>query len=92
MQIKRKSIQMFCTTDMVPQDHLLRIADKAINWNLIYGCVVDTHIPDHGRTSMDQVMLIKLPSIQYLYDIKSMWKNVKKSEANIAYRWFFVLK
>ena len=33
---KREQIQMFCMDDMVPQDHLLRIIDKAINWNFIY--------------------------------------------------------
>ena len=33
---KREQIQMFCMDDMVPQDHLLRIIDKAINWNFIW--------------------------------------------------------
>ena len=54
---------MFCMDDMVPQDHLLRIIDKAIDWNFIYGLVVDKYSPDNGRPSMDPVMLIKLPFI-----------------------------
>ena len=33
---KREQIQMFCMDDMVPQDHLLRMIDKAIDWNFIY--------------------------------------------------------
>ena len=32
---KRERIQMFCMDDMVPQNHMLRLIDKAINWNFI---------------------------------------------------------
>ena len=46
---KRGQIQIFCMDDMVPQDHLLRIIDKAIDWNFIYGLVVDKYSPDNGR-------------------------------------------
>lgn len=31
---------MFCMDDMVPQNHLLRIIDKAIDWSFIYDFVV----------------------------------------------------
>ena len=88
---KREQIQMFCMDDMVPQDHLLRIIDKAINWNFIYDLVVDKYCSDNGRPSMDPVMLIKLPFIQYLYGIRSMRQTVKEIEVNVAYRWFLGL-
>ena len=88
---KREQIQMFCMDDMVPQDHLLRIIDKAINWNFIYDLVVDKYSSDNGRPSMDPVMLIKLPFIQYLYGIRSMRQTVKEIEVNVAYRWFLGL-
>lgn len=32
---KREQLQMFCIEDMVPQDHLLRLIDKAIDWSFI---------------------------------------------------------
>lgn len=89
---KREQIQMFCMDDMVPQDHLLRIIDKAIDWNFIYDLVVDKYSPDNGRPSMDPVMLIKLPFIQYLYGIRSMRQTVKEIEVNVAYRWFLGLE
>ena len=88
---KREQIQMFCMDDMVPQNHLLRIIDKAINWNFIYDLVEDKYCHDNGRPSMDPVMLIKIPFIQYLYGIKSMRQTVKEIEVNIAYRWFLGL-
>ena len=29
-------MQIVCIDDLVPQDHLLRIIDKAIDWSFIY--------------------------------------------------------
>jgi len=55
---KGEQIQMFCMDDMVPQDYLLRIIDKAINWNFIYDLVEDKYCSDNGRPSIDLVMLI----------------------------------
>ena len=89
---KREQIMMFCMDDLVPQDHLLRIIDKAINWNFIYDLVEDKYSSDTGRPSMDPVMLIKIPFIQYLYGIKSMRQTMKEIEVNVAYRWFLGLE
>ena len=89
---KREQVQMFCMDDMVPQDHLLRIIDKAINWNFIYELVQDKYSHDNGRPSMDPVMLIKIPFIQYLYGIRSMRQTMKEIEVNVAYRWFLGLE
>ena len=88
---KREQIQMFCMDDMVPQNHMLRLIDKAINWNFIYELVEEKYSPDNGRPSMDPVMLIKIPFIQYLYGIKSMRQIIKEIEVNVAYRWFLGL-
>ena len=88
---KREQIHFLCMDDMVPQDHLLRIIDKAINWNFIYELVENRYSPDQGRPSMDPVMLIKIPFIQYLYGIRSMRQTIKEIEVNVAYRWFLGL-
>ena len=85
---KREQMLMFCMDDMVPQDHMLRKIDKAINWNFIYDLVVDRYCHDNGRPSLDPVILIKLVFIQYLYGIKSMRQTIKEIEVNVAYRWF----
>ena len=51
----------------------------------------EKYCPDNGRPSMDTVMLIKIPFIQYLYGIKSMRQTMKEIEVNVAYRWFLGL-
>ena len=89
---KREQIQMFCMDDLVPQDHLLRLIDQAIDWSFIYDLVIDKYSADNGRPSMDPVMLIKIPFIQYLYGIRSMRQTVKEIEVNVAYRWFLGLE
>ena len=89
---KREQIQMFCMDDLVPQDHLLRLIDQAIDWSFIYDLVIDKYSTDNGRPSMDPVMLIKIPFIQYLYGIRSMRQTVKEIEVNVAYRWFLGLE
>lgn len=89
---KRDQLQIFCMEDLVPENHLLRIIDKAIDWNFIYELVEDKYCSDNGRPSMDPVMLIKIPFIQYLYGIRSMRQTVKEIEVNVAYRWFLGLE
>lgn len=88
---KREQILMFCMDDMVPTNHMLRLIEKAIDWNFIYDLVEEKYCPDNGRPSMDPVMLIKIPFIQYLYGIKSMRQTIKEIEVNVAYRWFLGL-
>ena len=46
---------MLCMDDMVPQNHMLRLIDKAIDWTFIYELVEEKYCPDNGRPSMDPV-------------------------------------
>ena len=86
---KREQMMMFSMDSMVPQDHMLRLIDKAINWNFIYDLVEDKYCQNNGRPSMDPVMLIKIPFIQYLYGIKSMRQTIREIEVCwILYRIF----
>ena len=78
---KRGQMLMFCMDDMIPQDHLLRKIDKAIDWNFIYDLVEDKYCADNGRPSLDPVLLIKIVFIQYLYGIRSMRQTIKEIES-----------
>lgn len=88
---KREQIQVLCIDDLVPEDHLLRKIENAIDWNFIYELVEDKYSKDKGRPSIDPVTLIKIPMIQYLYGIRSMRQTIKEIEVNVAYRWFLGL-
>lgn len=74
---KREQIQVLCIDDLVPEYHLPRKIENAIEWNFIYELVEDKYSKDKGRPSIDPVTLIKIPIIQYLYGIRSMRQTIK---------------
>ena len=84
-------MQIVSVEQLVPEDHLLRKIDAAIDFSFIYDLVEDRYSQDNGRPSIDPVTLIKIPIIQYMYGIKSMRQTIKEIEVNVAYRWFLGL-
>lgn len=84
----RKQIQMVSIDELVPEDHLVRKIEAAINFDFIYDLVKDLYSENRGRPSIDPVVLIKITLLQYLFGIGSMRKTIKEIETNIAYRWF----
>ena len=86
-----EQIQMVSIEQLVPQDHLLRKIDAAIDFDFIYDLVEDKYCADNGRPSIDPVVLIKIAVIQYMFGIKSMRQTIKEIEVNMAYRWFLGL-
>lgn len=87
----RYQVQMYTMDELVPENHLLRLIDRAIDWTFIYDLVEGKYCPDNGRPSIDPVVLIKIAFIQYLYGIRSMRQTVQEIEVNVAYRWFLGL-
>ncbi|MBF1167554.1 MAG: transposase, partial [[Eubacterium] sulci] len=84
-------MQIVSLESLVPEEHLLRKIDKAIDFSFIYDLVEEKYSPDTGRPSLDPVTLIKIPIIQYMFGIKSMRQTIKDIEVNVAYRWFLGL-
>ncbi len=87
----REQMEMFCLDDLVPQDHLVRKIEAAIDWSFIYELVEPLYSGENGRPSLDPVTLIKLPVLQYMFGIRSMRRTVQEVETNAAYRWFLGL-
>lgn len=72
---------------LVPENHLVRKIDSAINFDFIYDKVKDLYSPI-GAPSIDPVVLIKIIMIQYMFGIPSMRQTIRDIEVNCAYRWF----
>lgn len=51
---------MFCMDDMVSQNHMLRLIDRAVDWTFIYDLVGEKYCPDNRIPGMDPDMLIKI--------------------------------
>ena len=79
---KREQIQLMSLDDLVPQDHLVRKSEAALDRNFIYELVEEKCSEDSERPSIDLVVLIKLlstygrpktkkgffPKHEYVYD------------------------
>lgn len=87
----RGQIEFTSLEDLVPEDHLVRKLENAIEWSFIYEMVEDSYCEDNGRPSLDPVTLIKLPIIQYMFGIRSMRQTIQEIKVNNAYRWFLGL-
>ncbi len=86
-KLDKKQVQMVSIDQLVPENHLVRKLDKAINLEFIYDLVRPLY-SEVGRESIDPVVLFKLNIIQFTFGIRSMRQTVKEVEANIAYRWY----
>ena len=84
-------VQIVSLDQLVPEDHILRKIDRSVDFSFIYDLVEDKYSSDNGRPSIDPVMLIKIPIIQYMFGIKSMRQTIKDIEVNVAYKWFLGL-
>lgn len=57
-QMNRDSVEMVNIDMLVPEDHLLRKIDAAIDFTKIYEFVEDLYCEDNGRPSVDPVVLV----------------------------------
>ena len=73
--------------DYVPEDHLVRKLEEAIDWCFIYPLVTPLY-STFGRPSIDPVILFKMIFINYTFGINSMRKTCQEIKVNLAYRWF----
>lgn len=87
----REQIEILSIDQLVPEDHLVRKIENAIDWSFIYELVEESYSKENGRPSLDPVTLIKLPVLQYMFGIRSMRRTIKEADVNMAYRWFLGL-
>lgn len=86
-KIDRSQIEIISLEDLVPQNHLVRKLEAALDMSFIYDEVRDLYKP-YGRESIDPIVLIKIAMIQYIFGIRSMRQTIKDIEVNFAYRWY----
>ncbi|WP_407062047.1 IS1182 family transposase [Brenneria tiliae] len=80
--------EMVTLEELVPEDHLVRKIDAAIDFEFIRDTVTHLYCPNNGRPAIDPVRLIKMMLLGYLFGIPSERRLVKEIQVNVAYRWF----
>ncbi|WP_446469153.1 IS1182 family transposase [Xenorhabdus stockiae] len=76
---------------LVPQHHLVRQVDAALDFEFIRELVAPLYCHNNGRPAIDPVMLIKMMLLGYLFGIPSERRLVQEIQVNLAYRWFLRL-
>ncbi len=87
-KMDRGVVEIIDTESLVPEGHLLRKIDAAVDFNRIYEMVEALYSEDNGRPSIDPVVLFKMVLIQHLYGLPSLRRTAEEIRANICYRWF----
>jgi len=86
-QSKQSDFIMMTLDDIVPDDHLLRIIDKHMDFDFIYETTAPLY-SDIGRQSVDPVNIFKIELINILYGFNSIRKTTEALKTDVAYRWF----
>ena len=87
-KMERDVIEIVGIDSLVPQDHLLRKIDRAVDFNRLYEMVEPLYCEDNGRPSIDPVVLFKMVLIQHLYGLPSLRRIAEEIRGSIYYRWF----
>lgn len=90
MQLKMIN-PMLTIEDFVPQGHLLRKINNAVDFSFIYDEMRPYYITNNGRPSTDPVQLVKYLLIGYLYNINSEREIEIEIQGSMPYRWFMGL-
>jgi transposase len=90
-KVKQIELEFISIEELVPEDHLLRKIDKAIDFTFIYDKVKHLYCADNGRPPIDPVELFKMLFIGYLFGIRSERQLEQEVNLNVAYRWFLGL-
>ena len=78
--------------ELVPQDHLLRKVDRAVDFSFIHDLCKPLYAENIGRPAVEPELLFRMLLLGYLYGIKSEVKLAEAVNENIAFKWFLRLR
>ena len=87
-KMDRDIIEIVGIDSLVPQEHLLRKIDAAVDFSKLYEMVEPLYCEDNGRPSIDPVVLFKMVLIQHVYGLPSLRRTAEEVSGSIYYRWF----
>jgi transposase len=91
-ELQQQEFELVSIESLVPEKHLLRKVDGAVDFGFIRERVKHLYCEDNGRPALDPVVLFKLLLLGYLYGVRSERQLMREVEVNVAYRWFLGLR
>ena len=85
---QRNQFQMVCLDDLVPNDHILKKIETAVDFSFIHDLTRKYYSPDKGRACLDTITLFKIPLLNYIMGKNSIRATLEEAKVNMAFRWF----
>ncbi len=76
--------------DKIPQDHILKVIDAAIDFRFINDFVADSYCRNFGRPAKEPEMMAKLLFLEHLYNLSDE-RVIQEGNYNLAFLWFLGL-
>src|SRR3979490_716330 len=77
----------FCLGDAVPEDHLVRKIDAALDLSWLRSELA-SHYSAMGRPSIDPELMIRMLVVGHVFGVRSERLICREVQVNLAYRWF----
>ena len=74
----------------IPEDHLLKQINRAVDFSFINELVADSYCAHYGRPAKEPEMMAKLCILERLYNLSDV-KVIEEANCNLAYLWFLGL-
>lgn len=88
---EKNQLEFVCLEQLVPQDHILRKVEQAINFDFIHGLTRNLYSHTAGRHCLDTITLFKIVILSFLTGKNSIRSTLEDTKVNMAYRWFLNL-
>ena len=83
---KQQQLDIVILEQMIPEDHLLRKVDRAVDLSFIHELCAPLYSADNGRPAVDPEVLFRMLLVGYLYGIKSERRLEEEINYNMAYK------
>ncbi len=91
LRIKEKQLSFGCAAyDKIPEDHMLKLVDKVVDFSFINDLLASSYCLDNGRPAKEPELMAKLLFLQYLYNLSDV-KVIEEATYNLAWLWFLGL-
>ena len=90
--VSQREYEIVLLEELVPEDHLLRKIERAVDIGFIHDLCKDLYSPNIGRPAVPPELLFRMLFLGYLYGIKSEVKLAQMVNENIAFKWLLGLK
>ena len=87
----RNKVEIVSLDALVPEDHLLRKIDQAVDLSFIHEKTKELYSQTSGRKCIDTVILFKIVLLNFIYGNNSIRKTCEEAKVNLAYKWYLGL-